>query len=92
MSAEATVEEVKSATDSIKAASAEALDVKAGGGEGGGDDSGDDDSDDEPTPGATVEVLTDENFERITQVATGATTGDWFVGETVFRYFICTFF
>ena len=53
---------------------------EAGGREGGEDDSGDDDGD-EPMPGGTVEVLTDENFERITQAATGATTGDWFVGE-----------
>lgn len=36
----------------------------------------------EPTiPGATVQVLTDGDFERITQASTGATTGDWFVGE-----------
>eukprot|EP00903_Cladosiphon_okamuranus_P007200 g6991.t1 len=36
--------------------------------------------DDEPAiPGATVQVLTEENFERLTQVSTGATTGDWFV-------------
>lgn len=38
--------------------------------------------DDEPAiPGATVQVLGDDNFERLTQVSTGATTGDWFVGE-----------
>ncbi|CAM9357918.1 unnamed protein product [Ectocarpus sp. 6 AP-2014] len=30
-------------------------------------------------PGATVQVLTDGDFERITQASTGATTGDWFV-------------
>jgi len=37
---------------------------------------------DEPTiPGGEVQVLTEENFERLTQVATGATTGDWFIGE-----------
>ncbi|CAN0064055.1 unnamed protein product, partial [Ectocarpus fasciculatus] len=34
----------------------------------------------EPTiPGATVQVLTDGDFERVTQASTGATTGDWFV-------------
>lgn len=38
--------------------------------------------DDEPTiSGATVQILTEENFERVTQVSTGATTGDWFIGE-----------
>lgn len=26
-----------------------------------------------------VKVLTDDNFERVTQAASGATTGDWFV-------------
>ncbi|CAN0435118.1 unnamed protein product, partial [Pylaiella littoralis] len=36
--------------------------------------------DDEPAiPGATVQVLTDDDFERLTQVSTGATTGDWFI-------------
>lgn len=40
------------------------------------------DEDDEPMmPGGKVEILTDENFERITQVSTGATTGDWFISE-----------
>lgn len=55
-----------------------AADVGTGGDE---EDEGGADEEDERTPGATVQVLTDENFERITQVATGATTGDWFVGE-----------
>eukprot|EP00961_Rhodomonas_salina_P134863 1814097-Rhodomonas_salina.1 len=27
----------------------------------------------------TVKVLTNENFEHLTQASTGATTGDWFV-------------
>lgn len=39
---------------------------------------------DEPAiPGATVQVLTEANFERLTQVSTGATTGDWFIGEWI---------
>lgn len=47
-----------------------------------GDAGEDQDEDEEPTiPGATVEVLNEENFERVTQAATGATTGDWFVSE-----------
>ena len=57
----------------------EGLEVKLGearGEEGVGGDYGG-----EPTPVATVQVLTEENFERITRVATGVTTGDWFVGE-----------
>lgn len=48
------------------------------------EDEGEDDYEDEPTPGAKVEVLTEENFERVTQVSTGATTGDWFIGEITF--------
>lgn len=28
---------------------------------------------------ASVTVLNDDNFEHLTQVSTGATTGDWFV-------------
>lgn len=73
VSAEAAEEGLKAATD----AAAQGLEVK-GGEAGGADDSGDDDGD-EPTPGGTVQVLTEEDFERVTQVATGATTGDWFV-------------
>lgn len=47
-----------------------------------GDAGEEQDADEEPTiPGATVEVLNEENFERVTQAATGATTGDWFVSE-----------
>ena len=36
----------------------------------------DDDSDGEPT---AVRVLTDANFEHLTQASTGATTGDWYL-------------
>jgi hypothetical protein len=28
-----------------------------------------------------VVILTGENFEHLTQASTGATTGDWFLGE-----------
>lgn len=76
---------IKSATDDPNAVAAEGLEVnlgEAGGGEGGEDVRGDDDGG-EPTLRATVHVLTEENFERITRVATGATTGDWFVGEVL---------
>lgn len=31
------------------------------------------------TAASEVVVLTDDNFEHLTQAATGATTGDWFV-------------
>lgn len=47
---------------------------------------------DEPTiPGGEVQVLTEENFERLTQVATGATTGDWFIGESLTCFRRCCF-
>lgn len=39
------------------------------------------DEDDEPLAKGQVEILTEENFEHVTQAATGATTGDWFVSE-----------
>lgn len=29
-----------------------------------------------------VQILDESNFERLTQVATGATTGDWFISES----------
>lgn len=79
MKAEASEEGVKSATDVSKDVVAEGLELRLGearGEEGSGGDRGG-----EPTPVATVQVLTEENFKRITRVATGATTGDWSVGE-----------
>ena len=36
---------------------------------------------DKSTPRGKVEILGDDNFEKITQASTGATTGDWFVSE-----------
>lgn len=42
---------------------------------------GEDEDEDAPVVEGVVEILTDENFERLTQVSTGATTGDWFVSE-----------
>lgn len=81
MSAGAAEEGVEYATGGPKDAVAGGLGVKlgkAGEKEGGGDDGGDG-----PMTVAIVQVLTEENFERITRVATGATTGDWFVGEAV---------
>ncbi|CAM9896780.1 unnamed protein product, partial [Hapterophycus canaliculatus] len=62
--------EVAAASD-VAAKVVEAGDAGGAGGE---------EEEEEPAiPGATVQVLTDGDFERLTQVATGATTGDWFV-------------
>jgi hypothetical protein len=33
----------------------------------------------EDDEGTSVQVLTDQNFEHLTQASTGATTGDWFI-------------
>jgi len=36
---------------------------------------------------AEVVVLTSQDFEHKTQASTGATTGDWFIGET-YRFWL----
>lgn len=84
-SAEEAEEGLTSGTDGLRAPPAErpkvehrgAVGAEGGEGLGGGDDG------DEHMPRVTVHVLTEENFERITRVATGATTGDWFVGKAL---------
>lgn len=74
--------ELESAEEAVKEAAVEGLRIVE-------DDESSGDDEDEPTPGAKVEILTDENFERLTQVSTGATTGDWFVGEMCFCVCVC---
>lgn len=55
------------------AKAAQALGVNVPGGE--------EEEEDEPTVEGKVEILTEENFEKLTQASTGATTGDWFISE-----------
>lgn len=54
-----------------------------------GADVGEEEQEVEPLVRGKVEVLTEENFERVTQVATGATTGDWFISECLWRSCMC---
>lgn len=75
----------KTLEDNGEAAAVDAANAKAevpltGTDEGGVDEDGDGDED-EPVMEGEVEILTDENFERLTQASTGATTGDWFISE-----------